>query len=288
VSLSLVGTPRPQNAFSVAVTSGKGGVGKTSVSINLAVALARLNRRVALLDADFTLGNVDIRLGLTPASHMGHVLDGERTVDDVMLDGPFGVDIVPSGSGLRGLDVLSEAQWKRLSLALTGVARGRDFLIVDTATGIGDSVIELIGLTDYALVVTTHEPAALVDAYAVIKLLTLANRAQQIGVLVNAVRDERQAAVVFGQLSRAADRFLGRTLRNDGFIVEDQHVRASALGHVPLADGALGGPASRCFRRLAARLATWRPIVPGPGPASPAVPGLPTGMATVPEGARCA
>jgi MinD-like ATPase involved in chromosome partitioning or flagellar assembly len=127
-----------------------------------------------------------------------------------------------------------------------------------------------------------------VDAYAVIKLLTLANRARQIGVLVNAVRDERQAAVVFGQLSRAADRFLGRTLRSDGFIVEDQHVRASALGHVPLADGALGGPASRCFRRLAARLATWRPIVPGPGPASPAVPGLPTGMATVPEGARCA
>jgi len=288
VSLSLVGATRPQNAFSIAVTSGKGGVGKTSVAINLAVALARLHRRVALVDADFTLGNVDIRLGLTPATHMGHVLDGACPIEDITVEGPFGIEIMPSGSGIRDLDVLNETQWTRLSAALAAAARGRDFLIVDTATGVGDSVIELIGLTDYALVVTTHEPAALVDAYAVIKLLTVAHRVRQIGVLVNAARDERQADVVFRQLSRAAERFLGRTLRNDGFIVDDPHVRAAALGHVPLADGALGGPASRCFRRLASRLATWRPIVPGPGPASPAVPGLHTGATAMSEAARCA
>jgi flagellar biosynthesis protein FlhG len=268
MSLTLLPS-RPSPAFSIAVTSGKGGVGKTSVSINLAAALARMGRRVALFDADFALGNIDVRLGLTPASHLGDVLDGDRSLDEITMAGPFGIDVIPAANGVRELAALTSAQWARLTAALASAASGRDFLLVDTATGIGDTVIDLIGLSDYALVVTSHEPAALVDAYAVVKLLTAADHTKPIGVLVNAARDERQAAVVFRQLARASERFLGRTLRNDGYIIEDPGVRSGAFAAASLDQYEPGGPAGRCFARLAARLAAWRrPPNPGPGPAS--------------------
>jgi len=288
MSLTLL-PPRPSPAFSIAVTSGKGGVGKTSVSINLAAALARMGRRVGLFDADLALGNIDVRLGLTPTSHLGDVLDGDRSIDDITLRGPFGIDVMPAPNGVRDLASLSSAQWARLSAALTSAAHGRDFLLVDTATGVGDTVIEMIGQCDYALVVTSYEPAAMVDAYAVIKLLSGADPGKPIGVLVNAARDEYQAAVVFRQLSRAAERFLGRSLRNDGYILEDSAVRAGAFADAPGTAFEPGGPAARCYARLAARLCAWRrPFTPGPGPAS--VQPIPS-RRTVPafvEAPRCA
>jgi flagellar biosynthesis protein FlhG len=289
MSLTLVSGRRPQTAFTIAVTSGKGGVGKTSVATNVAIAMARLARRVALIDGDFALGNIDVRLGLQPVSHLGDVLDGTCSIDDVMLTGPYDVDIVPSASGMRRLCQLSTAQWARLSDALADAARGRDFVIVDTATGVGDTVIDLVGLTDYALVVTSHEPAALVDAYAVVKLLTAADRTREIGIVVNKVRGAADADVVFRQISHAADRFLGRTLRYDGFIVDDPEIRIAAIGQVPVAGGAYDGPACRCFRRLASRLAAAQPLPPGPG-LSPAVwsASLFERSAISPEAPRCA
>jgi flagellar biosynthesis protein FlhG len=289
MSLTLVSGRRTQTAFTIAVTSGKGGVGKTSVATNLAVAIARLARRVALVDGDFALGNIDVRLGLHPAVHLGDVLDGACSIDDVMLPGPYGIDIVPAASGDRGFCNLDTAQWARLSDALADAARGRDFVIVDTATGVADTVIDLIGLTDYALVVTSNEPASLVDAYAVVKLLTAADRTREIGVVVNKVRDVAEADIVFRQISRAADRFLGRTLRYDGFVVDDPEIRIAAIGQVPVAGGAIDGPGGRCFRRLASRLAGAPPGPPRPG-LSAGIWSIPARevSATCPEAPRCA
>jgi len=288
MSLTLL-PPRPSPAFSIAVTSGKGGVGKTSVSINLAAALARMGRKVALFDADLALGNIDVRLGLTPASHLGDVLDGDRSLDEITMAGPFGIDVIPAANGVRELAALTSAQWARLTAALSSAASGRDFLVVDTATGIGDTVIDLIGLSDYALVVTSHEPAALVDAYAVIKLLTATDATKPIGVLVNAARTEVQAAQVFRQLTRASERFLGRTLRNDGYIMDDPGVRFGAIAAASLDHTEPGGPAGRCFARLAARLAAWRrPPNPGPGPASAMPVPLRRQVPSYTEAARCA
>jgi flagellar biosynthesis protein FlhG len=260
MSLTLV-PQRPHRAFTIAVTSGKGGVGKTSVAIHLAAALAGLRRRVALVDADFALGNIDVRLGLTPEKHLGAVLDGECEIDDIVVAGPFGLDIVPAASGVREFTQLSTGQWRLLSDAMVALGDDRDFVVIDTASGVSDAVIDVVGLADYALVVTADEAATLVDAYATIKLLTEADRTQTIGVLVNNADDAADAERVFTQLSRAARRFLDRSLRNDGFVVEDEGIRVTSLDGASVAETLANGPAGRCFRRLAARLATL-PVAP--------------------------
>ena len=263
MSLTLV-PQRPNRAFVIAVTSGKGGVGKTSVAIHLAAALAGLRRRVALVDADFALGNIDVRLGLTPAEHLGAVLDGDCEIADVTVAGPMGIDVVPAASGVREFAQLTSGQWRRLAEALASLRDNHDFIVIDTATGISDAVLDVVGLADYALVVTADESAALVDAYATIKLLTEADRSKPVGVLVNAAAGEDEAGRVFRQLSRAAHRFLDRSLRDDGYIVEDNAIRTAALDVTAVPNTLAHGSAGPCFRRLAARLAAASSTPPEP------------------------
>jgi flagellar biosynthesis protein FlhG len=267
VSLTATAGSRPP-ATRIAVTSGKGGVGKTSLTINLAVAMARLGHRVGILDADFGLGNIDVMLGLTPEQHLGAVLMGDKRVSDVTLTGPSGVRIIPAGSGVRALTVLDDAKWTRLVAALDEAGRDLDFLFVDTGSGIADTVLDVVGLADYVLVVTSYEPAAVVDAYAVIKLLTASDRAKPIGVVVNAARDAEEGGLVFRQISLAADRFLNRTLRYEGHVLEDRLVKESGFAQTPLMGSDESGPASTCIRRLACRLTTARQSS-GPWPARP-------------------
>ena len=262
-----IATPRRPPATRIAVTSGKGGVGKTSLTINLAVAISRLGHRVGILDADFALGNVDVMLGLAPEEHLGAVLDGTCAVSDITINGPSGIRVIPAGSGVRGLTSLDERKWSRLVEAMNEAGRDLDFLLVDTATGIGDTVIDLVGLADYVLVVTSYEPAAVVDAYAVIKLISTAHQAKAIGVVVNATRDAEEAGLVYRQIALAADRFLGRSLRYDGHVLEDRSVKDSGLAQRPLTGHESSSPASRCIRRLACRLISSRPSAGGPWPA---------------------
>jgi flagellar biosynthesis protein FlhG len=272
--MSAPGPARP--ATRIAVTSGKGGVGKTSLAINLAVAIARLGHKVGVLDADFGLGNIDVMLGLTPEHHLGAVLDGSRSIADITLDGPSGVRVIPAGSGVRALTSLDEPRWTRLVGALDEAGQSLDFLLMDTATGISDNVLEVVRLADYVLVLTSYDPAAVVDAYATIKLIVASERAKPIGVVVNAARDEAQGGVVFKQISAAADRFLGRSLRYDGYVVEDRAIRDSALAQRPLVGGDINGPAESCIRRLARRLVTARSSQsPWPQPPVTLLPGEP-------------
>ena len=250
---------RRHRRTSIAVTSGKGGVGKTNIVINLAVALARLRHRVAILDADFGLGNVDVLLGLAPTAHLGSVLAGEATLDEILMDGPSGVKVIPSGSGVRSLTALTAPQWERLRDALDELEDTVDFLIIDTASGISDNVIEMLGFAERVLVVTAIEPTAVVDAYAVIKLMSAANSLREIGLLVNNARDATDAELVFAQLEVAAQRFLHRRLTYYGFIVHDPAVREAVLMQRPIVDHLPQSAASRCFRMLAARLAGTPP-----------------------------
>jgi len=283
VSLTASAAPRPA-ATRIAVTSGKGGVGKTSLTINLAVAMARLGHRVGILDADFGLGNIDVMLGLTPEEHLGAVLDGTRRVDDIMIEGPSGIRIIPAGSGVRSLTALDDERWLRLTAAVDHAARDLDFLLVDTATGIADAVLDVIGLADYVLVVTSYDPAAVVDAYAVIKLVSAANAAKPIGVVVNSARSAEEGGLVFRQISLAADRFLGRTLRYDGHVLEDRQVKESVFAQTPLIGAGATGPATGCIRRLATRLTAARAATAGPWPSRPVPPGGAPSM----EAPRCA
>ena len=173
----------------LAVTSGKGGVGKTNVVINLAASLARLGHRVGIIDADFGLGNVDVLLGLTPTHHVGHVLTGEKNIADITIQGPLGVKIIPAGSGVRELTALNAVQWRRFHKIIQAVSADLDFLLIDTAAGVSDNVVDLLQLAERVLVVTSYDPAAIVDAYAMIKILTTTGGKKDIGVVVNAARD---------------------------------------------------------------------------------------------------
>jgi len=251
-------------AIRVAVTSGKGGVGKTSISVNLAVAMSRLGHDVGLVDADFALGNVDVFLGLAPEQHLGAVLTGARSVSDITLTGPSGIRVILASSGVRPLTTLDDQQWRRLVGAMDEAGQALDFLFFDTAPGISDNVLDIIGLADYVVVVTSYEPAAIVDAYAVIKLISVAAPAKPIGVVVNSARNPDEGSIVFRQISTAAQRFLNRSLRYDGYVPEDRSVRDSQLAQVPLVERESGSPASRSIRRLACRLATLRPMATGP------------------------
>jgi flagellar biosynthesis protein FlhG len=244
---------------SIAVTSGKGGVGKTHVAINLAVSLARLRHRVAILDADFALGNVDVLLGLAPTAHIGHVLSGERRLADVMVTGPLGVRLIPASSGMAQLTALTGAQWDTLGEALDEIAADLDYLIIDTGAGISGNVIDAIRIASRVLVVTSLEPTAVVDAYAMIKLLSTTDPAQEIGIVVNNARDAGEAQLVFAQLEVAAARFLNRRIAYFGFIALDPAVREATLLQRPIVDHLPQAPASRCFRILASRLSAMVP-----------------------------
>ena len=251
--------PHATRGTILAVTSGKGGVGKTNVVINLAAALARLGHRVGIIDADFGLGNIDVLLGLTPEYHVGHVLTGEKSLSDITLQGPLGVKIVPAGSGIRELTALNAVQWRRFQKIIQTVGAELDFLLIDTAAGISDNVVDLLQLAERVLVVTSYDPAAIVDAYAMIKILTTTAGKKDIGVVVNATRDAAEAGLVFRQLDIAATKFLERSLRFDGYIVADPGVREAVLGQRPIVDHLPQAPASRCFRILASRLSGFTP-----------------------------
>ena len=254
-------TPLPTTLGTVlAVASGKGGVGKTNVAVNLAVSLAQLHRSVALLDADFGLGNIDVLLGLAPEYHLGHVLSGEKTLNEIILEGPLGVQLVPAASGLREMTALEPLQRDRLVTSLARLRRSVDYLMVDTAAGISDNVVDTLTMADRVLLVTNLDPAAIVDAYATAKVVTAASPKAHIGIIVNGVRDAQEAGLAFRQLDVAAAKFLQRSLKYYGFVADDPLVRQATLSQRAVVLHAPQSPASRCFRILAARIAGLGPV----------------------------
>jgi flagellar biosynthesis protein FlhG len=248
-----------RTASVMAVASGKGGVGKTNVAVNLAVALARLGHRVGLLDADFGLGNVDVLLGLAPERHIGHLLAGEASLQDITISGPGGVQILPASSGLQSLTALTAGQRNVLAAAFEAFCSDLDYLLIDTASGISDNVVETMLLAGRVILVTSVEPAAIVDAYATAKVLSSASPALEIGVVVNNVRDGEEANLAFRQLDVVAGRFLSRQLKYYGFISEDPALRHAVVTQRAIVEHMPQASASRCFRILAARIASLDP-----------------------------
>jgi flagellar biosynthesis protein FlhG len=201
------------------------------------------------------LGNIDVMLGLAPTYHLGHYLAGDKRLEDIIVDGPLGIKILPASSGFRELTQLTAKQWRRVDTAVRTLSDGLDFLFIDTATGISDNVVELLRLADRTMVVTSFDPAAIVDAYALIKVLATMSPSTEVGVIVSAARDADEAGLVFKQLDLAATRFLQRSLRYVGSVVHDPGVRESLLAQRAIVDHQPQAPASRCFRILASRLA---------------------------------
>lgn len=245
--------------LTIAVTSGKGGVGKTTLTVNLAIALAHLGSRVGILDADFGLGNVDVMLGLTPIAHIGAVLTGEKAMEDIGATTVAGVRVFPAGSGIRSLTALPGGHWARLRSGISDLSATLDYLLVDTGPGIGDTALKVAHATDRAIVVTTCEPTALVDAYAMTKLLLAGGARRDVGLVVNMANDGDEALLVARQLSNAVHQFLGASIRYYGHIDRDPQVADSVQTQRPLMSADIASPAADAFRRLARRIATWSP-----------------------------
>jgi flagellar biosynthesis protein FlhG len=183
------------------------------------------------------------------------VLLGEKTLADIVLTGPLGLEVIPASSGLQAMTTMTALQRMKLRDLLDEFRRRLDFLLIDTAAGISDNVVETLCLAERVALVTSLEPSAVVDAYATAKVLTQTCPATEIGVVVNGVRDGDEAGLAFKQLDVAASRFLGRSLRYYGFIAEDRAVRDSVLVQRAVVDHLPQAVASRCFRILASRLA---------------------------------
>lgn len=238
----------------LAVTSGKGGVGKTNLAVNLAIALQRQGRRVAILDADFGLANVDVFMGLTPGCHLGHVVEGIVPLSSIILQGPEGIDVIPASSGIQEMTDLSGPRREQILGQLNAVLGDYDYVLIDTAAGISHNVLSLLEFSRRVIVVLVPEPTAIVDAYALIKVLFKKEADKELMVVVNAASDEEEAEEVFGQLSRVAKRFLGRTIHLLGFVAKDDLVHDAVVQQVPLLVSHPGSAAGRCLVRIARNL----------------------------------
>jgi flagellar biosynthesis protein FlhG len=247
---------------SIAVTSGKGGVGKTNLTTNLALALAQRKYRVLVLDADLGLANVDIAMGLIPKYNLVHVVKGEKTLEDVIVTGPLGVSIIASGSGIFELANLDDRRRIRLLESLATLKSRFDWLLIDTSAGLGRNVLGFVLAADEVLVVTTPEPTALADAYSMIKVIFQRNPSAQVRLVVNMARDEVEAREVADKVTVLAHRFLGAVVRPLGYVLKDAHVGEAVREQNPLVMLYPNAPAARCFHNLAQQLTNGKVAAP--------------------------
>ncbi len=241
----------------IAVTGGKGGVGKTNVSVNLSLALGSLGHRTVLMDADLGLANVDVMLGLRPQYNISDVLDGTCALKDIMLDAGENVKIVPASSGTQEMTALSAHEHAELIHAFNEVADEIDALVIDTAAGISDSVVSFVKAAQEVLVVVCDEPTSITDAYALIKLLNRDYKMTRFRVLANMVRTEQEGRNMFGKLLTVTDRFLDVTLQYVGSIPYDENVRKAVQRQVAVLKAFPKSKAALAYRQLANKVNGW-------------------------------
>ena len=228
--------PKRREVRVLSFTSGKGGVGKTHIVVNLAYALQQLGARVMVLDADFGLANVDVLLGLTPPFNLQHVLEGQKELSDILLQGPAGMTILPASTGLCEVARMSEANRFRLLDALDDLHDDFDYVLVDTGAGISNNVIYFNLAAQDIVVVATPEPTSLMDAYALMKVLANQYAEKCFKLVMNAVADEVEARDSFRRLSMVTERFLNVSLDYCGCIPYDQAFSWAVRQQKPLLD----------------------------------------------------
>ncbi|NPA48422.1 MAG: MinD/ParA family protein [Thermodesulfobacteria bacterium] len=238
-----------------AISSGKGGVGKTTLAANLAYAFAEAGKRVLIFDGDLGLANVDVLLGLTPRFHIGDVLARRCRLEEILLEGPAGLLILPASSGLASLTHLSEAQKLQLLEEFEELAAGLDWVFFDTSAGISENVLYFNLASQERLLICTPEPTALTDVYALIKVLYRRYGIKRFHLVVNWVRRANQALEIYRQLLRVIERFLGSISLNFlGGIPFDRHVSEAVKAQRLLLDLYPEAPASKAIRRIVADL----------------------------------
>jgi len=241
----------------IAVASGKGGVGKTNLSVNLGISLAQMGRKVVLLDADMGLANVDILLGMYPQFNLSHVLSGEKTLNEIMLNGPDGLRVIPGASGIQKMSELSTFEQTAVVHAFSSLDQDLDVLIVDTAAGISAGVINFVRACQEVIVVVCDEPTSLTDAYAFIKLLNRDYGLTNFHIITNMVKTTEQGEALFRKLSKVTDHYLEVTLRFLGPVLFDENLRRSVQKQTPLVISYPVSKASLAIRLIAKKIDAW-------------------------------
>jgi flagellar biosynthesis protein FlhG len=250
----------------IAITSGKGGVGKTNLSVNLAAVLASMRRRVILLDADLGLANADILCNVQPRFNLAHVVAGQRSLADVLTPVPVGgagrpgaqaagsFSLIPGASGLAKMADLAEADRRRIVTELDSVSESADALIIDTGAGIGRNVLSFTSTADHVVVVTTPEPTAITDAYAVMKVLVRCGTAGKISVMVNMARSRDEALQVHERIASVARQFLKQDVAFSGYVVADAAVQQAVRKRTPFVLQYPNSAAAQCVQAWANRM----------------------------------
>jgi flagellar biosynthesis protein FlhG len=241
----------------IAVTGGKGGVGKTTVSANLAVAIAAQGRDVMLVDADLGLANVDVVLGLNTRFHLGHVVSGECALEDAIVTGPHGLQIVPAASGIKRMANLSDTEQAGIIRAFSDLYHRVDVMIVDTAAGLHDSVLTFSQAAQHVLVVVCDEPASITDAYALIKVLSREHGVRRFQILANQTRRSGEGPELFQKISRVCDRFLNVTLEFAGSVPFDDYLRRAVQRQSAVVEAYPASISSVALKNLAVKADKW-------------------------------
>jgi flagellar biosynthesis protein FlhG len=241
----------------IAVTGGKGGVGKTTVAANLALSIAAQGRDVMLVDADFGLANIDVVLGLHTRFHLGHVVRGECSLEDAIVTGPHGLQIVPAASGIKQMANLTAAEHAGIIRAFSELYHQVEVLVVDTAAGLHESVLTFSQAAHHVLVVVCDEPASITDAYALIKVLSREHGVQRFQILANQTRRSGEGPDLFQKISRVCDRFLNVTLEFAGSIPFDDYLRRAVQRQTAVVDAYPASISSIALKNLAGKADKW-------------------------------
>ena len=254
------GMTAPALARVIAITSGKGGVGKTNIVANLGYSLCKAGQRVLILDADLGLGNLDVLLGLTPQYNLSHVIDGTKTLPEIVIGGPGNLKILPASSGIQELTKLTAAQKRRISDALNQLLSSFDIVLIDTAAGISSNVLYFNASANEIMVVVTPEPTSITDAYALMKILSVKYKEKHFRLLVNLARNAKEADDVSRQLCLVANRFLDVSIDYFGYIPVDENVKMGVRRQKVVSEMAPMTRASLNFAELAHKLVRLQPM----------------------------
>lgn len=246
------------NARLITVTSGKGGVGKSSVSVNLAVQFQKMGYQVIIFDADFGLANVEVMFGAIPKYNLSDVIFHGKQIEDILVDGPMDIKFVSGGSGISELSNLTKDNVRHLAARLSSLEKMADIIIVDTGAGISDAVLEFVKASREVLLVTTPEPTSITDSYALLKALAKSrdfdNEKTVIHVVSNKVENREEGKLVFSKLTLVAEKFLNMNLRFLGYIPNDSNVTKAVMQQKPVSMVYENSKASVSFKHLAGSL----------------------------------
>ncbi len=241
----------------IAVTSGKGGVGKSNVTVNLAVTLAQAGEQVMVMDADMGLANIDVLLGLSPGLNLSHVINGECSLEETIIDGPAGIKIVPASSGVAAMSDLTPAQNAGVIRSFSELTVPVDTLLVDTAAGLSDSVVSYTRAAREVIVVVCDEPASITDAYAMIKVLNRDYGVERFHVLANQAHSVHQGRELYDKLARVSEKFLDVALDFLGSIPYDENLKKAVQKQKTVVEAYPRSPASTAFKQIGKKALEW-------------------------------